>query len=280
VTPPVAARVREAIDAEAVSDRVWLYANYHCNLACSYCLTESSPRAPRRELGHDVMVAVASQARALGFRRLGLTGGEVFMRPDIVETIVELARILPLVVLTNGTLFTPRLRERLRPLAGRDVAFQISLDSAEAATNDAARGPGNHRRVVAAIPRLVADGHDVRIATTLGRRDDDALERLCALHRSLGIGDDRHIVRAVVRRGRADEHGAGVAVDHAALHPEPTVTVEGVYWSPFGATVRNGRMDTDLRVSETILPLAEPIGRLLDLADARPGGNDGLIGIR
>ncbi len=273
-------RVRTAIDAQVIGPRVWLYANYHCNLTCSYCLTESSPRAPRRELAHDLMVAVAVEARELGFRRLGLTGGEVFMRPDIVETIAALARILPIVVLTNGTLFTPRLRKRLRPLAGRDVALQISLDSAEPETNDAARGPGNYRRVVAAIPRLVADGHDVRIATTLDRRDDAALERLCTLHRSLGVTDDRHIVRAVVRRGRADEQGVGVPVDHAALFPEPTVTAEGVFWSPFGATVRGGLMDTDLRVSATILPLADPIASLLDHADARPGGNDGLIGIR
>jgi sulfatase maturation enzyme AslB (radical SAM superfamily) len=23
--------------------RLWLYANYHCNLACRYCLTDSAP---------------------------------------------------------------------------------------------------------------------------------------------------------------------------------------------------------------------------------------------
>ncbi len=27
-----------------VSGRLWLYSNYHCKLACAYCLTESAPK--------------------------------------------------------------------------------------------------------------------------------------------------------------------------------------------------------------------------------------------
>jgi len=44
--------VREAIEqavAEGrMGERLWLYATYHCNLACSYCLTESSPQIANR----------------------------------------------------------------------------------------------------------------------------------------------------------------------------------------------------------------------------------------
>lgn len=36
---PIADAVRDG----TLPGRVWLYSNYHCNLACSYCLTESSP---------------------------------------------------------------------------------------------------------------------------------------------------------------------------------------------------------------------------------------------
>ena len=42
--------LRAAIEAGRMPGRVWLYSNYHCNLACSYCLTESSPRSDRRQL--------------------------------------------------------------------------------------------------------------------------------------------------------------------------------------------------------------------------------------
>ena len=42
--------VAEAIEAGVLGDRLWFYANYHCNLECSYCLTESGPNVPRRLL--------------------------------------------------------------------------------------------------------------------------------------------------------------------------------------------------------------------------------------
>ena len=42
--------IADAIGAGTLPGRVWFYSNYHCNLACRYCLTESAPDVPRREL--------------------------------------------------------------------------------------------------------------------------------------------------------------------------------------------------------------------------------------
>ena len=51
--------------------RVWMYSNYHCNIACTYCLTDSGPKVPRRELTTQTMLEVGRQAKALGFTDLG-----------------------------------------------------------------------------------------------------------------------------------------------------------------------------------------------------------------
>ena len=68
-------------------DRMWLYATYHCNLACVYCLTESRPGiADRRALPDETMIRLAQEARELGFQALGVTGGELFMLKDAPET--------------------------------------------------------------------------------------------------------------------------------------------------------------------------------------------------
>ncbi len=69
-----------------------------------------------RSLPADLMVELATEARGLGFRRLGLTGGEMFMRPDMPGVLDALTAVLPVVALTNGTLFTDRLLDRLDPL--------------------------------------------------------------------------------------------------------------------------------------------------------------------
>jgi MoaA/NifB/PqqE/SkfB family radical SAM enzyme len=272
--------LRAAIDDGRVADRLWLYSNYHCNLHCRYCLTESAPGVPRRQLAAAEIVDAARQAKALGFRALGVTGGEPFLLPDLPETLAELARILPVVVLSNATLFTERLLRRMRPLAELPVTVQISLDSAEPDVNDEFRAPRNFEKVVAAVPRLVALGLAVRIATTGDRNTREQMERLCALHRSLGVPDDDHIVRPIVRRGRAVDHDLGVVAEPKDLFPELTLSADGAFWSPFAPTVHAGRLDTDLLLTRQRLPLDRPARALLAAADANPEGHDATLNIR
>lgn len=272
-----------SLEAGRLSPRVWFYANYHCNLRCSYCLTESAPGVPRRELGPQRMLALAREACDLGFSELGVTGGEPFLLDYLPELLGELARILPVVVLSNGTVFTARRLRALEPLAGLPLKVQISLDHPDPVANDAMRGPENFARVVAVIPELIARGIAVRIATTL--EDPDAVdpaeaERLCALHRSLGVPDADHIVRPIVRRGRADTGGMGLAASFEQLEPELTITSDGAFASPFGPTVRGGRMDTDLLVTRTIAPLRLPAEALAGVVEGRPAGTDARLGIR
>ena len=269
-----------AIDDGRIGERVWLYSNYHCNLRCRYCLTESAPGVARRSLEAPEMIEAAEQARALGFRALGVTGGEPFLIRDMPELLGELARRLPVLVLSNATLFSEKLLARMRRLAGAPVTVQVSLDSAEPDVNDEMRGPRNFQKVVAAIPRLVDAGIPVRIATTGDHNTPAQMERLCALHRSLGVPDADHVVRPIVRRGRALEDELGVVAEAKDLEPELTLTADGAFWSPFGPTVRAGRLDTDLLVSRRRLPLEGPAGALLALADAAPEGRDTTLNIR
>jgi MoaA/NifB/PqqE/SkfB family radical SAM enzyme len=274
--------VAEAVASDRLGGRVWLYSNYHCNLACTYCLTESAPSAARRELDPALMLRAAHEAARLGFTDLGVTGGEPFLLPSMPALLADLAEILPTLVLSNGTLFGEGRLARLAPLIGRPVAVQISLDAPDPATNDAQRGDSTYAKVVDAIPRLVDLGIRVRVATTLDEDglDDEGHARLCELHRSLGVPDEDHIVRPVLRRGRAGERGRGTDLPHSALPPELTLTTDGAFWSPFGPTVRQGALDTDLLVTRTILPLDVPACALLELVDGLPRGADARIGIR
>ena len=255
--------VAEAIAAETVGGRLWFYTNYHCNLACRYCLTESKPDAPRRILSEEKIVAAADEAVALGFTAFGVTGGEPFMLPALPRILGYLARRLPTVVLTNGTLFNERLLAELRPLGALPLALQLSLDSSDAEENDALRASGNFRNVVAAVPKLLAAGLRVRIGSTVDETESPELERLCRLHRALGIPDADHVVRPIIGRGRAARNGLGVAVTFDDLPAELTLTSEGAYWSPATPTVSDGRLDTDYLLTRTIVPLDVPARAML-----------------
>ncbi|MGQ0483025.1 MAG: radical SAM protein [Pseudonocardia sp.] len=272
--------LRDAVAGGRLPGRVWMYANYHCNITCAYCLTESGPRVARRELPEQVMLDVAREAAELGFTDLGVTGGEIFLRREMTGLLGRLSESLPVVALTNATLFTRRLLDEVRALAGRAVALQISLDRPDPDRNDEMRAPDNFAKVVAAIPELVRRGVQVRIATTVESIEDAELDRLCALHRELGVPDSDHVIRPIVRRGRAVDHDLGVAAAQTDLPAELTITADGAFWSPFGPTVHGGRLDTDLLITRTTRPLSIPARALLGLVENRPTGADSTLSIR
>ena len=275
--------VSEAIADGLIGGRLWFYTNYHCNLRCAYCLTESAPGVRRRELGHAEVVECAREARGLGFRSLGVTGGEPFVLDYMPELLAALGAELPTIVLSNATVFNARRLRRLEPLADLPVQVQVSLDHADPEANDELRGPGSFQKVVAAVPRLIERGIGVRISTTLAdpeAADPEEMERLCELHRALGISDDDHVVRPIAGRGRAETNATGVAAGLEQLDPELTLTADGAFYSPVGPTVRGGALDTDLLVSRTTRPVSKPAETLVRIASERPSGDDASTGIR
>jgi MoaA/NifB/PqqE/SkfB family radical SAM enzyme len=266
----LAGRLREAIEGGRLGPRLWLYANYHCNLACGYCLTESAPDAPRRVLDAGLMRDLVDEAAGLGFESVGVTGGEPFLRPEIPALLADLARTLPVVALTNGTLFAGARMDSLAPLRGADVTLQISLDSDTPERNDGMRAPGNLAKVVDAVPRLIAAGIRVRIATTVYDQDEAEIARVAALVGALGVAPEDHLVRPTTLRGRAAAIGLGERVGTDNLPAEATVTADGLFWSPFAPTVRGGRLDTDLLVSRQVAPLAPGLATMLGLITGTP----------
>ncbi len=274
--------VADAIAAGTIPGRVWFYSNYHCNLACTYCFTESSPSVAKRAMDPEQILRLANQAADLGYTDFGITGGEPFLLPYMVDLLKDLSKLGPTIVISNGTVFGPRRLAKATELAGHDVAIQISLDAAEPDLNDEMRGEENFNKVVDLVPRLVDAGVKVRIATTNeeGRLNVDQHNELCALHRSWGISDEDHIVRPVIHRGRAAEEDMGT---HLAFHQFPaelTFSVDGAYWGPFGPSFTDGRPDTDMLITRTTEPVSTPATALLQLADGRPQGADTKLGIR
>jgi MoaA/NifB/PqqE/SkfB family radical SAM enzyme len=122
-----------------------------CNRSCLHCIRNKADAPEFLPLA--LARRVLPQARALGFKTIALTGGEVVLYPhleDILALIVEQGFAFNLV--SNGHRFkekllpllsTPRVRKQLK-----EVCF--SLDGAKPETHDALRGPGSFRDVMEA----------------------------------------------------------------------------------------------------------------------------------
>jgi uncharacterized radical SAM superfamily Fe-S cluster-containing enzyme len=229
-----------------VGSRLWLYTNFNCNLRCEYCCVRSSPTAPRRELGLARVQQIAREAAQLGVKEIFVTGGEPFLLEDIGEILAACASAAPTTVLTNGMLFAGRRVETLLPLPRDRIVLQISLDSPTPERHDLHRGTGTWARAREGVKRAREQGFRVRLAATIST-DTEAEEFRQFLDQEKIAAEDR-VIRRIALRGSATE---GVALSRADLLPEVTITAEGVYWHPVGAT------DADLLVTRNIFPLAE-----------------------
>ena len=267
----------QAIAEERCSGRVWFYSNYHCNLECSYCLTESNPRVPKRMLSKEQMISLAKQAKEEGFTAIGITGGEPFLVPWMIDSLVGISEILPVTILTNGTLFQGRLLQEMDVLATENISLQLSLDAPEAEANDLFRGKQNFEKVVRAIPLLIEKGIHVRISSTLQDPSEQELEALAQFLDGLGVQPEDQVVRRMVTRGRAELMELGVVAPLDRLPPELTLTAVGAFYSPMGPTYKDQRLQTDLLLTRTIDPIRIPLRsllRTLGTADSLDGGEE------
>jgi radical SAM protein with 4Fe4S-binding SPASM domain len=131
-----------------------LHLTMRCNLSCAYCYHQAHRRRLAEELPPALhrLIALVDEMAELGFRDLHLTGGECLLHPHTLD-VARHARRRGLVVdlATNGTL----IDEETAALIAESVdRVSLSLDSPHAAENDAMRGPGSHRKAVAAFHLL------------------------------------------------------------------------------------------------------------------------------
>ena len=115
---------------------------YRCNNACLHCWLWKSPTAPEAadELSLDEIRRIADEARSLGTRRWGISGGEPMLRPDFAEIFDYLTRKASGYTLnSNGTRITPEIAQLLK----RKGTKMIALYGATAQVYDAVtRHPG------------------------------------------------------------------------------------------------------------------------------------------
>jgi len=110
----------------AVTDR--------CNLRCFYCMPEEGIKyMPKKELlTFEEIERLVSLLAGMGITKVRLTGGEPFVRTDLMKLItriVEIEGINDLHITTNGVLTAPHIKE-LKALGIASV--NLSLDTLDA----------------------------------------------------------------------------------------------------------------------------------------------------
>jgi MoaA/NifB/PqqE/SkfB family radical SAM enzyme/SAM-dependent methyltransferase len=185
---------------------LWVHLLQTCNISCTHCLVSSGPQG---EKGPDAafLMTQFEQAHALGARRFYFTGGEPFVREDIFDLIrfVVDDKASELVIMTNATLFTAARLEKLKAFDRSRLKFQVSLDGATAAINDAIRGAGVFEKASEGLEALSNLGFETSLTAVVTRENLKDLKGLPELAARLGA-KSVHLMWAH-KRGRIVEGG-------------------------------------------------------------------------
>ena len=195
---------------------LWIQINNACNLACAHCLVSSGPGgSPGSD--PEFLTSLVDRAGQLGLERVYVTGGEPFLRRDLIALIRRVTEVLGLemIVLTNATVIPDSVRRELAALDRSRLKFQVSVDGARPETNDPIRGAGTFAKALDGAALLAGLGFDVSLTTVPTEENLDELSEIPAIARR--VGAKSHHLMWSHRRGRASEGGNGFFPGSARL---------------------------------------------------------------
>ena len=192
---------------------------YGCNLACIHCLSSSGRRDPR-ELSTAEAKAVIDELHDLQVFYVNIGGGEPTIRSDFYDLVeYSVAQGVGVKFSTNGSTINAARATRLASMDYVDV--QISIDGADAATNDAVRGAGSYASARTAMDHLAAAGFGpFKISVVMTRHNIGQLDDFESLADGYG---------AQLRLTRLRPSGRG-ADTWAELHPTSDQQVDLYHW--------------------------------------------------
>jgi len=169
---------------------IYLFLTRKCNLSCKHCYIEGV--GPARDIDFDLTAIqkLIDQAVPEGLKKVKVSGGEPFVRRDVLDILRFLnERDLEVVLETNGTLFAADTIERLQELS-RFTVF-ISLDHIDELEHDDFRGlAGSYKKTVQVLRELGKTEINSVVTTTANRRNYDHIREI--VDAVIGFGVKRH----------------------------------------------------------------------------------------
>jgi len=155
----------------AVTDR--------CNLRCFYCMPEEGIEfAPRKELlTYEEMERIVRVLADFGVEKVRITGGEPFVRRDLIkfiEKIADIEGVKKIALTTNGVLAAPHVK-RFKSLKINSV--NLSLDSLDPVRFFEVTRRDEFPAVMRTLDELLFHGIDVKINSVVmqGQNEQDIL---------------------------------------------------------------------------------------------------------
>ena len=115
---------------------IWLEATMRCNLNCRMCHQHERRKNTKSELSLSEIKSIVDQAKAHSIGLIEMTGGELFIRKDIIDILTYIdANKISTKMNNNGTLITPEHGVELKKLNFLQ-SLSFSIDGPENVHNE------------------------------------------------------------------------------------------------------------------------------------------------
>ncbi len=165
-------------------ETLWINTGTLCNIECVNCYIESSPSNDRLVyLTAREVSAFLDEAEVAKTREIGITGGEPFMNPDILEMLDDaLGRGFEVLVLSNAMqpMQRPRIKKGLLELLekyGTQLTIRVSLDHFTQALHETERGAQTWDKAIEGLDWLAQNKFRIAIAGRTCWNENDESSR-------------------------------------------------------------------------------------------------------
>lgn len=182
---------------------------YKCNLRCMMCYNASGSADGRMDMTDDEWLALAEESCRMGILEAIISGGEPFMRKNLVFKLLDLLKknnVVPHLI-TNGWFITPELARRL---AEYQFGFiQVSIDGHSPEIHDRIRQvKGSWDRATRALQYLSSQGLPCRLAHTAVKFNYEHVPQVVDL--AIALGARTVIFGKALAQGRGNENADDV----------------------------------------------------------------------
>ncbi len=168
---------------------MWILTNFTCNLRCKHCYTMDRVNKDRRILEADELKKIIDDARALGTEVFYFSGGEPFLRKDIMSLVEYVTERSTLILFTNGTLITEEIAKKLSNFKER-LIIQVSIEGHDEENNSKIRNKGMFKRAMTGVKLLLEEGIMVGISSTPISSTKESVPKLTELLGKLKVNSN------------------------------------------------------------------------------------------
>jgi len=166
--------------------RVMFELTYRCNFDCKHCYVPLNYRRKSSELKTKEVFFILEQLRDIGCFYLGFTGGEPFLRKDIMDILRYTKKCgFQIIIYTNGSLIDEKIADELANLRLNKVDITIPAMS-KVAFERISGLADSQNRVFAAIKLLHKNGVNLGFKTCVLKENENEIKDIQKFAASLG----------------------------------------------------------------------------------------------